>query len=125
MRGTAFLFMLTGIVFVLLGMVWGIEMSVRGDFRMTAAHAHLNLIGFVMGAIFAFYFVLTPRADGGLARALYALWAVTTVLMAIGIAMAVSQQGEGLAKVASLLGVLTMLLFGWIVLKNGIGRAQS
>ncbi|RMD90744.1 MAG: hypothetical protein D6811_10130 [Alphaproteobacteria bacterium] len=124
MRGTALLFMLTGIVFVLLGMVWGIEMSARSDFAMAPAHAHLNLIGFVMGAIFAIYFVLTPQADGGLAKALYALWAVTTVLMAIGIYMAVSQQGETLAKVASLLGVLTMLLFGWIVLKNGIGQAE-
>jgi hypothetical protein len=117
--------MITAIVFVLLGMAWGIEMSVRADFKMTPAHAHLNLIGFVIGAVFALYFVVTPQADGGLAKALYALWAVTTVLMVVGIYMAVSQQGEGLAKIASLLGVLTMLMFGWIVLKNGIGRTEA
>lgn len=123
MRGTAFLFMGTSVLLVLAGMVWGIIMAASQDFSLAPAHGHLNLVGFVMGSIFAFYFALTPGADGSAARALYGLWLVAVVLMAVGISMTITGQGDTLAKVASILGIVSMLLFGWIVLRNGIGSA--
>lgn len=123
MRGTAFRFLVAGVVFVLIGMIWGIHMAASGDHLLTPAHAHLNLIGFVMGAIFAFYLTLTPQADGAAARLLFWLWLAVTVLMAVGIPMAITGRGEGVAIIASLLGVVAMLLFGWILVRNGLGRA--
>lgn len=119
MKGMAFNFMLLGIVSVLVGMGWGIHMSASGNHTMAPAHAHLNLIGWVGSAIFAMYYHTVPRAaEGMLPKAHFLLALVTAVLMPIGIAQAVSQSGEALAKVASVLAIITMLVFLTVVVKS-------
>jgi len=57
------LFMTLAVVYVLVGMSYGIYMSVIDDFVTAPAHSHLNLLGFVMGAIFAFYYHLVPSTQ--------------------------------------------------------------
>ena len=66
------LFMTTGALLALVGMGWGIEMSVTRNHSLAPAHAHLNLIGFVIMSLFGIYYALTPdAAASGLARAHY------------------------------------------------------
>lgn len=121
MKGWAFSFMLLGIVSVLVGMGWGIHMSASGDHAMAPAHAHLNLIGWVGSAIFAMYYHTVPRAgEGMLPKIHFLLAAVTAAAMPVGIAQAVSQSGDALAKGASVLAIVTMLVFLTVVIKSRV-----
>ncbi len=55
MKGLPFLFLAFAISAALFGMGWGIQMSIIHDHAMAPAHAHLNLIGFVLMAIYGIY----------------------------------------------------------------------
>ncbi|WP_428643406.1 hypothetical protein [Roseibium sp.] len=113
------LFFATGVIFVLIGMGWGIHMSITTDFTMAPAHAHLNLVGFVSMCIFGTYYELVPGAAATkLAMIHYGLSALTVVVMVPGIYLVLTQQGEALAKAGSLLAVLTMLVFLYTIIRN-------
>jgi len=113
-----FAFLAVGIAYVLFGMAYGIDMSIREDFTNAPAHAHLNLLGFVMGAIFAFYYHLIPVAQTQLAWAHFWMHQVAVVLMFPGVIMVLNGGDPTLAKIASALAVLATLLFGWILVAN-------
>ena len=94
MRGLPYYFMTLAVVSILIGMGWGIQMSVTMDHSMHPAHAHLNLIGWVGFAIFAFYYHLVPAAAGTvIAKVHFALAVVGLVLIVPGIVMALNQTG--------------------------------
>jgi peptidoglycan/LPS O-acetylase OafA/YrhL len=116
------LFLATGVIFALMGMAWGIQMSVTQDHTLAPAHGHLNLIGFVAMAIFGIYYTLTPQAAQGWLGKIHYMLAVTAVVILVpGIKFAIADGEEGLAKAGSLLAVAMMALFLVIVLRNGIG----
>jgi hypothetical protein len=52
-------FFALGVVYLLLGMVWGAHMGASEDFTMMPAHAHLNLLGWVTMAIYGTFYALT------------------------------------------------------------------
>jgi len=119
MKGIAFLFFVTAAVAVLLGMVWGIQMSASGDHSLSGAHAHLNLIGWVTMGLFGVYYHVVPEAaDHKLAKLHYPLALAGLVVIVPGIVMALRETGDTLAKVGSLLTVLSMLLFVFIVVST-------
>jgi predicted cupin superfamily sugar epimerase len=118
MKTLPFAFFAVGIAYVLFGMAYGIDMSIREDFTNAPAHAHLNLLGFVIGAIFAFYYHLVPAAVTRLAWAHFWMWQVAVVTMFPGVIMAMNGQDQTLAKVSSILAVVAMLLFAWIFYAN-------
>lgn len=123
MKGIGYWFMALGAGFALIGMVWGVQMSATGDFALAPAHGHLNLIGWVTFAIWGLYYVLTPdAAETGLARAHLGLAVLTVLVMVPGIAMAIRESGETLAKVGSVLAILSMALFLVNVLRHGVGQ---
>ena len=125
MRGIAFWFFCAGIISVLIGMLWGIQMSATQDHRFAPAHAHLNLLGWVTMSIFAFYYHLVPAAaEGLLPRVHFAAALAGLVLLPPGIVMAVTEQGEGLAKAGSLLTLISMGIFLVVVLKQAARGAQ-
>ncbi|SEQ17451.1 hypothetical protein [Thalassovita taeanensis] len=116
MKGISIYFFLVAIVSVSLGMIWGIQMSASHDHIMAPAHAHLNLLGWVSMAIFAFYYHLVPDAAlGALPKLHLALAVLGLVTIVPGIAMAVKETGETLAKLGSLLTLASMLVFLVIV----------
>jgi cbb3-type cytochrome oxidase subunit 1 len=126
MTSTATKFFATGAIFALCGMVWGIQMSATHDHTLSPAHGHLNLIGFVAMSVFGTYYALTPKAaEARLALAHYALTVATVLVLTPGIALAISGQGEALAKVGSVLAVLSMALFAFVVLRHGVGVAGN
>ncbi len=119
MRGVAFWFVATGSVFVTIGMLGGIAMSIAGDHMFAPAHAHLNLVGWVTMALFGFYYHLEPAAGATtLARVHYGVATIGVIAMVPGIMFAIVEQGELLVVVGSLLSLASMLIFVVTVLRN-------
>jgi len=126
MKNTSKMFIVAAVIFALCGMIWGIRMSATHDHTLSPAHGHLNLIGFVMMFAFGIYYALTPRAGSSRAARLhFGLHTATAVVLAPGIALAISGRTEVLAQVGSVLAVLSMVLFGLVVLRYGVGRASE
>ncbi|HET7083359.1 MAG TPA: hypothetical protein VFI23_01205 [Rhizomicrobium sp.] len=48
-----------GVVYLFMGMMWGMHMGESEDFTMMPAHAHLNLLGWVTMAIYGTFYALT------------------------------------------------------------------
>lgn len=119
-------FFATAAIFALIGMVWGIQMSASHDHTLSPAHGHLNLIGFVSMSIFGTYYALTPNAAGSrLANIHFVLTVATVLVLTPGIVMAITERGEVLAQIGSVLAVLSMALFALVVFRHGAGRASE
>ena len=116
----------TAILFALVGMGWGIQMSAVHDHTLSPAHGHLNLVGFVAMAVYGAYYAVSPEAgQSRLARFHYALAVLSVLVLVPGIVSAITGRGETLAKVGSVLSVLSMVLFGLVVLKFRVGGQES
>ena len=125
MKSVPTMFLATGAFFALLGMIWGILMSASGDHSLSPAHGHLNLVGFVTMSIMGIFYALTPAAAGSKwARAHYFLTVGSVVILVPGIMMALTENGEVLAKAGSVLAVLSILTFLAMILKFGFGNQK-
>ncbi len=112
-------FFAIGTLFVLLGMLWGIQMSATGDHAMAPAHAHLNLVGFVLMGVFGAFYALAPSAAAGrLGMAHLALHSAAVVVLVPGIVMALTGSGETAAKIGSVLAVLSVALFLYQIIRT-------
>lgn len=120
------LFFVTAVIFALLGMFWGIQMSASHDHTLSPAHGHLNLIGFVAMSVFGSYYALTPRAASNrLATVHYGVTTATVLVLTPGIVLAITGHGETIAKIGSVLAVLSMAIFAYVVLRHGVGDAAK
>lgn len=119
MNPTATFFFLAAAIFALIGMAWGIQMSATHDHGLSPAHGHLNLLGFVTMAVFGTYYALnSAAAQSNLAKVHFGLAIVSVVVIVPGIVMAISEQGEALAKIGSVLTILSMALFAFTVFRH-------
>ncbi len=113
-------FLAAAVVCALVGMAWGIQMSASGDHLLSPAHAHLNLLGWASLAIFGIFYQLVPAAaQGWLAKLHLALAVAGVALIVPGIAMAIRETGETLAKLGSVLTLLSMAVFLVVLLLHG------
>ena len=60
MPNVAQLFFKAAVVFLIVGIGMGLQMSISGVHNVTGAHAHANLLGWVTSAIFGGYYALNP-----------------------------------------------------------------
>jgi hypothetical protein len=106
-------------VLLLCGLVLGIIMGIREDFTLAPAHAHLNLIGFVLMFMVGLYYRIVPAAGTGLLATIQAgLLSVGAIVLPIGVAL-VLLGGTGIvAIVGSLIVLAAMALFAWIVFRT-------
>lgn len=126
MKSLPYWFVGIATIFVLVGMAWGIQMSITQDHLLAPAHAHNNLIGFVVMTVYGFYYRLVPAAaDRRLAVVHFWVSLVAALVFAPGIALAISGKGEILAQIGSILVVLSMLIFSWTVWTNRAGLTNS
>src|SRR6266516_4116835 len=94
----------------LAGMVFGIVMGIRQDFTLAAAHAHLNLLGFVTLFLSALYYRAVPQAAASrLARYQAIVSVAGAILFPIGIA-AVLLGGHDRFEPVVVAGALTVFL---------------
>lgn len=119
MRGIALWFFMSAVIYVTLGMLFGIWMSASHDHALASAHAHLNLVGWVTMALFGIYYHLVPAAaHSRLATFHFALATVGVWLLVPGIVLAIRERTELLAALGSFVVLASMLLFLIIVVKN-------
>ena len=121
MKSVSSMFFLVGTASALVGMIWGIQMSATHDHTLSPAHGHLNLLGFVAMSIFGSYYALSPTAAASaLSKVHFGLALASVVILVPGIVMAITEQGETLAKIGSILAVLAMVAFGFVVIRHPI-----
>ena len=116
------------VVLVVIGMLWGLQMAISGDHSAHPAHAHLNLLGWVCLFLFGIYYRLHPALEGnGFARIQVWLWIVGTVIQAIGVGLVHTgtPQAEPAAAGGSILVLIGMLMFGWIVYRGAESKAAA
>jgi len=107
-----------GVVLLVAGMIWGIQMGISKDHAAMPAHAHLNLLGFVSLFLFGFYYRLHPSLDRSrTALAQVMVWIAGTITMTIGVGLVHTghDAGEPLAAIGSLVVLAAVLMFGWKV----------
>ena len=93
-------------------MIWGIQMSASGNHQLASAHAHLNLVGWATMALFGIYYHLHPEVNAAmLAKIHYVVALAGLGIMVPGIVSAIQQTGDILAKIGSMLTLLSMLIF--------------
>jgi uncharacterized membrane protein YczE len=109
-----------GVLFVLAGMVWGLQMGISNDHSAFPAHAHLNLLGFVSLFLFGFYYRMHPSLDRSrIALTQVAVWILGTIVMAIGVALVHTGHAGGfpIAAIGSIIVLAAMLTFGWLLFR--------
>jgi hypothetical protein len=117
-------FLLLACILLICGASLGIVMGAREDFQLAPVHAHLNLAGWASLALFG----LTYRAYPELAAKKLAQWhfivsGTASVLLPIGIGLAVLRNAPTLAMFASPLWLIGVLLF--LVQLLGLLRTKS
>jgi hypothetical protein len=111
------------VVFIVAGMIWGIFMAISDDHSAMPAHAHLNLLGWVSLFLFGIYYRLHPWLEGAKSASFQVwAWIIGTIILVIGVAMVQTGHSVGtghlIAAVGSLIALLDMLLFGWLVFRG-------
>ena len=106
----------------LLGMAFGIFMGIKQDFALAAAHAHLNLLGFVTIFLSALYYRAFPAAAvSRLARYQAVVSVVGAILFPIGIACVLlggHDRFEPVVVAGALMVFAGMVLFAAIVYRT-------
>jgi FtsH-binding integral membrane protein len=108
------------VLFVLAGMVWGLQMAISNDHSAFPAHAHLNLLGWVSLFLFGIYYRLNPSLDSSKAAlAQVGIWSLGTAVMAVGVGLVHTghEAGDPIAAVGSLLLLAGMVFFGWLLFR--------
>lgn len=110
------------ILAALVGMGWGIVMAATHDHSAMPAHAHLNLLGWVSLFLFGLFYQTHPAIDRSrLAQFQVLTWIAGTAIMTVGVALIHAgspASGEPLAGIGSIIAVIGMLLFGWLVIRR-------
>ncbi|MBI3710964.1 MAG: hypothetical protein HY246_25245 [Proteobacteria bacterium] len=108
------------VLFVIVGMAWGIVMAVSQDHAAMPAHAHLNLLGWVSLFLFGIYYHLHPAIDRGRLAAIQAwVWIVGTAILTVGVGLVRTgtESGEPIAAAGSIIVFADILLFAWLVFR--------
>jgi hypothetical protein len=109
-------------LFLLFGLVFGIVMGIRQDFTLAPAHAHLNLIGFVVMFLAGLYYRAVPKAElGALPKIQAGLHILGAVVFPLGIALVLTggpERYEVFTIAGSLIVLTAIALFSWIVFRT-------
>jgi hypothetical protein len=106
------------ILFLVVGIALGIQMSIARDHSAMGAHAHINLLGWVTSALFGGYFALNPaKAEGMLPRVQFGVYIVGVVVMVAALYLLLTGNTgvEMVVATGSLITFAGVLLFGYIV----------
>ena len=126
MKGVAFNFFFTGVIAVVVGMLWGIQMSIAEDFAMAPAHAHLNLVGWVTFGLFGVYYFLMPAAaQTRLAMVHFWVALAGLLLMISGLFIYFRGGPDAFVSIGSTLTAASMLIFAYTVFTHGFGRSAA
>lgn len=98
-------FFMAASIYILVGVNWGLYMSITHDFVTAPAHAHLNLLGWVSMAIMGgFYALLGKETPSWLVKTNFALMNVGVICMITGLGLFFTQT----ATIAQLVPLITV-----------------
>jgi hypothetical protein len=119
-------FLLVATILLICGAVLGITMGVRQDFQLTPVHAHLNLAGWASLALFGLTYRAYPQlASTRIAGLHFIVSASGSVLLPIGIGLAVLRNSPGLAILGAILWLLGVFLFLAQLIRLLGGRSET
>ena len=116
------------VLLVIMGMGWGIIMAISEDHTTMPAHAHLNLLGWVSLFLFGIFYHLHPAIDlSRSAMVQVCVWIISTIGLTLGVAMIHrgNHLGDPIAAVASVLALLDMILFSWLVYRRDVNTLDA
>ena len=119
MQGVARNFFILGIVMALAGMILGLKMAMTNDHGQMPVHAHIMVAGWLMLAVFGFFYHLFPVArQNKLATVHFWIRAVSIVVLVVSLyfVLAGNPGVEPVTAISSILFFLGMLLFAWIAI---------
>ena len=119
MQGVARNFFILGIVMAIAGLMLGLKMAITQDHGQMPVHAHIMVAGWLMSAVFGFFYHLFPVArQNKLATVHFWMHAVGIVVLTVSLyfVLAGNPGVEPVTAVASILFFLGMLLFAWIAI---------
>jgi hypothetical protein len=116
-------FFAIGVVYVLIGMLWGMQMGASEDLAMAPAHAHLNLLGWVTMALYGTFYTLTRATmSARLAWANFIASGLGVLILIPALALFLSHGNDPkyipFLIVGEVLTVLGMLIFGTSVARE-------
>jgi cbb3-type cytochrome oxidase subunit 1 len=113
MQGVARNFFTMAVIYALVGMTLGLSMAMSHDHTQLPTHAHIMVLGWVMSAVFAFFYHLVPAArNSRLAAVHFWLAAISSIGMLVFLYMLYG----GNTSVEPLLGIFAMAYFAATVL---------
>jgi hypothetical protein len=120
MKASSFCFR-AAVLFVIAGMIWGMQMAISDDHTAFPAHAHLNLLGWVSLFLIGIYYRLHPTLEGSkVAKAQIWIWIAGTIVQAIGVGLVHTGHpaGDPPAAIGSLMVLASILMFAWLVFRS-------
>jgi len=110
---TGLLFLRTGGVLLLMGIMMGMAMGMSQNFTYAPVHAHLNLVGGVLLMVAGLFYNARPDLAGRLMAAHYVAHAIGAVLLPVGIYGSISGAAWAgpVVGTGSVLVLLALLLF--------------
>ena len=127
MQGVARNFFTMAVIYSILGLSLGLSMAISHDHGQVATHAHIMVLGWLMSAVFAFFYHLVPAArNSKLATVHFWLAAVSSAGMLAGlfILFAGNPSIEPVLGISSMGYFASTLLFAWIALST-LWRAEG
>jgi predicted membrane channel-forming protein YqfA (hemolysin III family) len=119
MQGVARNFFILGIVMAIAGLMLGLKMAMSQDHGQMPVHAHIMVAGWLMSAVFGFFYHLFPVArQNKLATIHFWMHAVGIVVLTVSLyfVLAGNPGVEPVTAVSSILFFLGVLLFAWIAI---------
>lgn len=119
MQGVARNFFTLAIIYALFGMALGLQMSITHDHGQMPVHAHIMVAGWLMSAVFAFFYHLVPVASASrLAIVHFWLTAISGTGLLVGLYLLLGGNAaiEPLVAVSSMGFYAAMFLFAYIAI---------
>jgi predicted membrane channel-forming protein YqfA (hemolysin III family) len=119
MQGVARQFFILGIVLAIAGMMLGLKMAMSNDHIQMPVHAHIMVVGWLMSAVFGFFYHLFPAArQNKLAYIHFWLHSVSIVVLTFSLyfLLAGNTAVEPVTAISSITLFAGVLLFAWIAI---------
>jgi hypothetical protein len=110
------LFVLTGLVFLLVGMAIGLQMSKTQDFALHGLHAHLNLLGFVLMTLFGLCYRAWPKMQEGVLASIHYLLHTLSVATALTLLYFLLSNFDLAPKIAPVMNMILMGTYAGVIL---------
>ncbi len=120
------LYVLTGFVWLIAGMVFGIYLGITEQLYYSNSHAHANLLGFVISVLFGLLYRNWPALKASrLAVPQFLIFELGSVVLVAG-KFDIDSGGNGtLAPPGSVLVILGTLLMLWIFWRGTSGEVTA